>query len=143
MSSWRCTVEGALIRVSPGQPAPLGSTWDGEGTNFALFSENGHRVELCLFNHPDDAVEAERVELKERSDQVWHAYLPDVRPGQAYGYRVHGPHSPAEGYRFNPAKLLLDTYSKAISGTIKWSDALSGYPVRSGDPDRDLALDSQ
>ncbi|HEX6408830.1 MAG TPA: glycogen debranching protein GlgX [Gemmatimonadales bacterium] len=136
-----CTFEAALIR--PGQPAPLGATWDGEGTNFALFSENGHRVELCLFNHPDDAVEFERVELKERDDQVWHAYLLDVRPGQAYGYRVHGPHAPTEGQRFNPAKLLLDPYAKAISGTIQWSDALSGYPVRSDDPGRDLALDSQ
>ncbi|MFL5477132.1 MAG: glycogen debranching enzyme GlgX, partial [Gemmatimonadales bacterium] len=120
------------MRVWPGHPAPLGATWEGEGTNFALFSANGHRVELCLFNHPDDAVEAERVELKEPSDQVWHAYLPDVRPGQAYGYRVHGPHAPAEGHRFNPAKLLLDPYAKAISGTLQWSDALAGYPVRSG-----------
>ena len=138
-----CTSEAALIRVRPGQPAPLGATWDGEGTNFALFSENGHRVELCLFNHPDDAVEAQRIELKERNDQVWHGYLPDVRPGQAYGYRIHGPHAPAEGHRFNPAKLLLDPYGRAISGTVQWSDALSGYPVRSGDPARDLAIDSQ
>jgi len=98
---------------------------------------------LCLFDHPEDAVEAERVELREKSDQVWHAYLPDVRPGQAYGYRVHGPHAPSEGQRFNPAKLLLDPYAKAISGTVKWNDALSGYPVRSTDPNRDLALDSQ
>jgi isoamylase len=100
-------------------------------------------VELCLFNHQDDAVEAERIELQERSDQVWHAYVPHIRPGQAYGYRVHGPHAPAQGHRFNPAKLLLDPYGKAISGTVKWSDALSGYPVRSSDPDRDLALDAQ
>jgi isoamylase len=100
-------------------------------------------VELCLFDHPDDGVEAERIPLRERSDQVWHAYLPDVRPGQAYGYRVHGPHAPGEGHRYNPAKLLLDPYGKAISGTVKWSDALSGYPVRSTDPDRDLQLDAQ
>jgi len=96
-----------------------------------------------LFNHPDDLVEVERVELRERRDQVWHAYLPDIRPGQAYGYRVHGPHAPAQGHRFNPAKLLFDPYAKAISGTVKWSDALSGYPVRSSDPDRDLAPDAQ
>ena len=96
-----------------------------------------------MFNHPDDLVEVERVELRERRDQVWHAYLPDIRPGQAYGYRVHGPHAPAQGHRFNPAKLLFDPYAKAISGTVKWSDALSGYPVRSSDPDRDLAPDAQ
>jgi glycogen operon protein len=123
--------------------APLGASWDGEGTNFALFSEHGTRVELCLFEHPDDAVESERIQLRERSDQVWHAYLPDARPGQAYGYRVEGPYAPGQGHRFNPAKLLVDPYGKAISGTVKWSDALSGYPVRSGDPDRDLTADTQ
>ena len=132
-----------MIRVWPGVPAPLGATWDGEGTNFAIFSEHATRVELCLYAHPDDAVEASRVELRERTDQIWHAYLPDVRPGQYYGYRVHGPHAPAEGDRFNPAKLLIDPYAKAISGTIKWSDALSGYPVRSSSPDRDLVADPQ
>jgi len=88
-------------------------------------------------------VEAERIPLRERTDQVWHAYLPDVRPGQAYGFRVHGPHAPSEGHRFNPAKLLLDPYAKAISGTAKWSDALSGYPLRSNDPERDLVPDPQ
>ncbi|MGH7508135.1 MAG: glycogen debranching protein GlgX [Gemmatimonadales bacterium] len=132
-----------MIRVWPGVPAPLGATWDGEGTNFAIFSEHATRVELCFFASPDDAVEASRVELRERTDQIWHAYLPDVRPGQCYGYRVHGPQAPEDGHRFNPAKLLIDPYAKAISGTIKWSDALSGYPVRSADPDRDLIADSQ
>ena len=132
-----------MIRVWPGLPAPLGATWDGEGTNFAVYSEHGTRVELCLFRHPDDKVEAERIPLPERSDLVWHGYLPDVRPGQAYGFRVHGPHSPAEGHRFNPAKLLLDPYAKAISGTVEWSDALTGYPVRSQDPDRDLTLNAE
>jgi isoamylase len=132
-----------VTRVWPGVTAPLGATWDGEGTNFAIFSEHASRVELCLFAHPDDAVESTRVELRERTDQIWHAYLPDVRPGQCYGYRVHGSHAPAEGHRFNPAKLLIDPYAKAISGTIKWSDTLSGYPVRSSDPDRDLVADSQ
>ncbi|HEX2611410.1 MAG TPA: hypothetical protein VHK68_10405, partial [Gemmatimonadales bacterium] len=128
-----------MTRVWPGRPAPLGATWDGEGTNFAIFSEHATSVELCLFLHPEDPAETERIQLRERTDQIWHAYLPDVRPGQAYGYRVHGPHSPAQGHRFNPAKLLVDPYAKAISGTVEWSDALSGYPVRSADPDRDLA----
>jgi isoamylase len=132
-----------VIRVWPGAPAPLGATWDGEGTNFALFSEHATGVELCLFAGPDDAVETSRVTLRERTDQIWHAYLPDVRPGQCYGFRVHGAHAPDQGHRFNPAKLLVDPYAKAISGTIKWSDALSGYPVRSPDADRDLVLDSQ
>jgi glycogen operon protein len=122
---------------------PLGATWDGEGTNFALFSEHGSSVELCLFHHPNDAREAERIQLRERTGQIWHAYLPEVRPGRAYGYRVQGPADPAQGHRFNPAKLLLDPYAKAISGTVKWSDVLSGYPVRSTDPNRDLILDSQ
>ena len=132
-----------MSRVWPGVPTPLGATWDGEGTNFAIFSEHATRVELCLYHHPDDVLEANHVELRERTDQIWHAYLPDVRPGQYYGYRVHGPYAPAEGHRFNPAKLLVDPYAKAISGTIKWSDALSGYPVRSSSPDRDLIADSQ
>jgi isoamylase len=132
-----------MTRVWPGASAPLGATWNGEGTNFAIFSEHGQKVELCLFDHPGAATESERIPLQERTDQIWHAYLPDVRPGQAYGYRVHGPYAPAEGHRFNPAKLLLDPYAKAISGTVQWSDALSGYPVRSTDPDRDLVADNQ
>jgi isoamylase len=97
-----------VTRARPGAPAPLGATWDGEGTNFAIYSEHATQVELCLFDHVEDAVAAERIALQERTDQVWHAHLPDVRPGQAYGYRVHGPDAPYEGHRFNPAKLLLD-----------------------------------
>ena len=130
-----------MTRVWPGVPAPLGASWDGEGTNFAVFSEHASRVELCLFDQPGDAREAGRVELRERTGDIWHGYLPDTRPGQAYGYRVHGPYAPHLGHRFNPAKLLLDPYAKAISGTIGWSDALAGYPVRSSDPDRDLIAD--
>ena len=130
-----------MTRVWPGVPAPLGASWDGEGTNFAVFSEHASRVELCLFDQPGDAREAGRVELRERTGDIWHGYLPDTRPGQAYGYRVHGPYAPHLGHRFNPAKLLLDPYAKAISGTIGWSDALAGYPVRSSDPDRDLITD--
>ncbi len=131
-----------MIRVWPGAPAPLGATWDGEGTNFAIFSEHATQVELCLFTDPESAAETQRIDLAERSGHVWHGYLPDVRPGQGYGYRVHGPHAPSEGHRFNPAKLLLDPYAKAISGAIKWSDALAGYPIRSSDPDRDLIADT-
>ena len=125
-----------------GSAPPLGATWDGEGTTFAIFSRHATRVELCLFAHLQDAAETARVELQPTED-VWHVYLPGVRPGQAYGYRVHGPHAPAEGHRFNPAKLLLDPYAKAISGAIQWSDALAGYPLRSTDPNRDLIPDPQ
>jgi isoamylase len=128
---------------SSGSPAPLGATWDGEGTNFALFSRPGTRVELCLFARSGDSVDSGRVELSRRADGVWQAYLPQVRPGQAYGYRVHGPYDPLAGHRFNPAKLLLDPYAKAISGTMRWSDTLSSHPPGSADPDRDLIADPQ
>jgi isoamylase len=131
-----------MRRVWPGAPAALGASWDGEGTNFAVFSEHASRVELCLFEQPGDAREAERVDLPERTGDIWHGYLPGARPGEAYGYRVHGPHAPHLGHRFNPAKLLLDPYAKAISGTIGWSDGLAGYPVRSSDPERDLVIDN-
>ncbi|MGH3116186.1 MAG: glycogen debranching protein GlgX [Gaiellales bacterium] len=132
-----------MIRAWPGAPSPLGATWDGEGTNFALFSEHATAVDLCLFAGPGDAAESARIRLRERTDQIWHAYLPDVRPGQLYGYRVQGPYSPAEGHRFNPAKLLLDPYAKAVSGTIRWSDALSGYAIGAPEAERDLVPDPQ
>jgi isoamylase len=131
-----------MIRVWPGASAPLGATWDGEGTNFAIFSEHATAVELCLFDHPEDAVGRARIHLVERTDLVWHAYLPDVRPGQLYGYRVHGPYEPERGHRFNPAKLLLDPYAKAVSGSIRWSDALSAYSMRAPEADRDLQPDT-
>ncbi|HEX2220226.1 MAG TPA: glycogen debranching protein GlgX [Gemmatimonadales bacterium] len=130
------------MRVWPGSPTPLGATWDGEGTNFALFSEHADAVDLCLFGRPEDSDEVSRIRLRERTDQIWHAYLPDVRPGQLYGYRVHGPYAPAKGHRFNPAKLLLDPYAKAISGTIRWSDALSGYSMEPPIETRDLVPDA-
>src|ERR687897_2644273 len=117
------------MRVWSGQPFPLGATWDGAGVNFALFSEHATGVELCLFDSIDDQSERERIRLTEREGMVWHCYLPDVRPGQLYGYRVHGPYRPAEGLRFNAAKLLIDPYAKAISGTIDWSDSLFAYKV--------------
>jgi glycogen operon protein len=129
------------MRVWPGQPYPQGATWNGAGVNFALFSENATGVELCLFDGPDGTEEVARIQITEQTDQVWHIYLPEVRPGQRYGYRVHGPYVPQEGQRFNPAKLLLDPYAKAIAGTIKWSDALFGYTV--GHPDADLSRDER
>ena len=106
--------------VRPGVPFPLGPTWDGSGTNFSLFSENAERVELCLFD--GDEVE-ERVEVREHTVHNWRCYLPGVGPGQRYGYRVHGQWSPAEGRRFNAAKLLIDPYAKAIEGPIRYDRA--------------------
>jgi len=126
------------MRTRPGHSSPLGATWDGSGVNFALFSENGTGVELCLFGDGDEEV---RVPVTERTDQVWHVYLPEIRPGQRYGYRVHGPYDPAAGHRFNPAKLLLDPYAKAIDGTVRWSDALFGYPI--GHAEADLVADDR
>ena len=123
------------MRVWPGRPYPLGASWDGVGVNFALFSEHATGVELCLFQEPDDAEEAARMRLTERTDQVWHCYLPDARPGQFYGYRVQGPYAPAEGHRFNAAKLLIDPYAKAITGAITWSNDLFAYTVGSGNED--------
>jgi isoamylase len=117
------------MRVWPGRPYPLGATWDGTGVNFAIFSEHATGVELCLFRDPEDAVAAAKIWLTERTDQVWHCYLPDARPGQYYGYRVHGPYAPEQGFRFNPAKLLIDPYAKAITGAIKWGDHLFAYRV--------------
>src|SRR5574342_142302 len=129
------------MRVQPGQPYPLGATWDGEGVNFALFSEHATGVDLCLFDRPDDTKESDRIPMRERTNMVWHAYLPDARPGLLYGYRVHGPYAPEQGHRFNPAKLLLDPYAKAITGIVHWHEALFGYPI--GHPEADLARDDR
>jgi len=129
------------MKVWPGNPYPLGATWDGSGVNFALFSENATGVELCLFDGENRNQEIKRVRMTEQTDQVWHVYLPEVRPGQLYGYRVYGPYSPAEGHRFNPSKLLLDPYAKSIAGPIRWIDALFGYTI--GHPDADLSLDER
>ena len=123
------------MRVWPGDPYPLGATWNGQGVNFAIFSERATGVELCLFDDPHDATESARIQLRERTDQVWHCYLPDARPGQLYGYRVHGPYAPERGHRFNPAKLLIDPYAKAISGGINWSNALYAYKIGSARSD--------
>src|SRR5690349_10927273 len=126
------------MRVWPGSPYPLGASWDGEGVNFALFSENATGVELCLFASPDDAVETHRIPMTEKTDFVWHCYLADVRPGQFYGYRVHGPYDPRIGYRFNASNLLIDPYAKALTAPVKWSNALFGYKV--GSPLEDLEI---
>jgi glycogen operon protein len=125
------------LRVEPGLPHPLGATWDGGGVNFALFSAHATKVELCLFD-PKGKRETERVALPEFTHEVWHGYLPEVRPGQLYGYRVHGPYDPAAGHRFNPNKLLIDPYAKALHGEIRWHDAHFGYRLGSSrvTPDR-------
>ena len=121
-----------------GHPQPLGANWDGEGVNFALFSERADRVELCLFDSRTRR-ETERIAMRWQTNQVWHCYLPEARPGLLYGYRVHGPYDPKQGLRFNPNKLLLDPYAKQIDGGIKWSDALFGYRV--GGAREDLTMD--
>ncbi|WJI15874.1 glycogen debranching protein GlgX [Pseudoxanthomonas winnipegensis] len=125
-------------RVREGRPFPRGATYDGKGTNFALFSANATAVELCLF---DEAGNETRIELPEYTNEIWHGYLPDVGPGQRYGYRVHGPYAPAEGHRFNPNKLLLDPYAVEIEGDLIWADELYGYTV--GHPDGDLSFDER
>ncbi|GAA1126031.1 glycogen debranching protein GlgX [Microbacterium aurantiacum] len=118
------------VQTWPGSSYPLGATFDGNGTNFALFSEGAEKVELCLFD--DDGTET-RIELIDVDAYVWHAYLPEVRPGQVYGYRVHGPYDPANGMRFNPNKVLLDPYAKAVNGQVAWGQSVFGYDF--GDPD--------
>ncbi|MFC0410751.1 glycogen debranching protein GlgX [Roseomonas elaeocarpi] len=120
------------IRVREGRPFPLGATWDGLGVNFALFSANATKVELCLFD-PKGEREIDRVVMPEYTDEVFHCYLPDARPGTVYGYRVHGPYDPANGHRFNPNKLLLDPYAKGLVGELKWDPSHFGYVMESGD----------
>ncbi|MDH4086085.1 MAG: glycogen debranching protein GlgX [Nitrospira sp.] len=129
------------MRIWPGKPYPLGATWDGEGVNFALFSEHATAVELCLFDGPDSDKESHRIRIEERTDQVWHTYIPGLWPGQHYGYRVHGPYAPHEGHRFNHHKLLIDPYAKSIAGTIEWSDAMFAYQL--GDQKADLSFDTR
>lgn len=127
------------MRIWSGNPYPLGATWDGRGVNFALFSEHAERVELCLFDSVDADRESQRIVLLEYTDQVWHGYLPDIRPGQIYGYRVYGPYLPEAGHRFNPNKVLLDPYAKAVVRPVQWCPAMYGYRI--GDPDGDLSFD--
>ncbi len=134
------SAKAPLQRVWPGNPTPLGANWDGSGTNFALFSAHAEKVELCLFDE-DGVTERARIELPEYTHEVWHGYLPDVRPGTLYGYRVHGVYDPDAGHRFNANKLLMDPYAKALIGELVWDDALFGY--RAGDPDEDLSFDER
>jgi len=129
------------MRVWPGAPHPLGATWDGEGVNFAIFSEHASSVELCLFERSGDGKPFATIAMPLATDRVWHCYLPDARPGLLYGYRIDGPWAPDEGHRFNRSKLLLDPYAKATSGSIRWSDELFGYTI--GDPAEDLAIDGR
>jgi glycogen operon protein len=127
--------------VWPGAPYPLGATWDGLGVNFALFSAHATRVELCLFDSPTATRESRRVVLPERTAMVWHGYLPEARPGQLYGYRVHGPYDPSQGHRFNPNKVVLDPYAKAIGRMVQWNNfEMFGYEV--GSPQADLSYDA-
>ena len=127
-------------RIREGLPFPLGATWDGLGVNFALFSANATKVELCLFDPATDE-EIERIELPEYTDEIYHGYLPDAHPGLIYGYRVYGPYDPQNGHRFNPNKLLIDPYAKQLVGQLKWSEALFGYTI--GHPDGDLSFDER
>ena len=127
-------------RLREGQPFPLGANWDGLGVNFALFSANATKVELCLFDL-EGKKELERIEMPEYTDEVWHCYLPDARPGTVYGYRVHGPYEPDNGHRFNPNKLVIDPYAKQLVGGLEWNDALFGYTI--GHADQDLSFDER
>jgi len=132
------TMSAPITAVWPGKPYPQGAEWDGEGVNFALFSEHASGVELCLFDARGRR-ELQRIRMPEQTDQVWHCYLPEARPGTLYGYRVHGPYHPQDGHRFNPNKLLLDPYAKSLAGPLAWSDAHFGYRI--GSQHADLSMD--
>ncbi|MCF0055032.1 glycogen debranching protein GlgX [Dyadobacter sp. CY356] len=127
--------QGEEVRTLPGKPYPLGATWDGKGINFALFSENADGVELCLFEPENESEEFIKIKIEEVTHHIWHVYVPDLNPGQLYGYRVYGPHDPENGHRFNPNKLLLDPYCKAINGTVRWDSAVFGYQFESEEKD--------
>jgi isoamylase len=123
------------VPVWPGEAYPLGSSWDGKGTNFALYSENATGVELCLF---DDKNKETRIQLTEVNNYIWHGYLPGIGPGQRYGFRVHGSFAPEQGHRLNPNKLLIDPYAKALDGEIQYGEEIFGYGLE--DPEEDLAF---
>ncbi|HEX2958455.1 MAG TPA: hypothetical protein VHO70_16585 [Chitinispirillaceae bacterium] len=127
------------MKIWPGYSYPLGATWNGAGVNFALFSEYATSVELCLFD--SSGKEIAKIQMEDNTDQVYHLYLPDIRPGQLYGYRVHGPYDPSRGLRYNHNKLLIDPYAKAIAGDISWNDSVFGY--KKGDPNIDLSFDER
>ncbi len=130
----------APISVWRGKPAPLGASWDGAGVNFALYSENAEGVDLCVFD-PKGRREIARIDIRERTNFVWHCYLPEARPGLLYGYRVHGPYAPERGDRFNAHKLLLDPYARLVAGPLRWTDAHYGYRV--GSRREDLSFDTR
>ncbi len=129
------------MQISEGKPYPLGATWDGLGVNFALFSENATKVELCLFDSAESTQETHRITLPEYNAHVWHGFVRDIRPGQLYGYRVYGPYEPDKGMRFNPNKVLSDPYAKSIPRSVKWDDSLFGYTI--GHKDLDLSMDTR
>jgi len=133
--------ELVLPKMAKGRPFPLGATWDGNGVNFALYAEHATGVELCLFEEANGAHESGRFFLPQKSQHVWHGYLPGLKPGQLYGYRVHGPYDPDSGHRFNPSKLVVDPYARALAGEMQWSDAMLGYAI--GGPEQDMALDDR
>ena len=133
-------VDRRSARVWPGLPYPLGATWDGRGTNFAVFSAHAEKVELCLFD-ATGRTEVARMLLPEYTHEIWHGYFPDVRPGQLYGYRVYGPYDPHAGHRFNHHKLLIDPYARALVGGLRWSDAHYGYTI--GHDNKDLSFDTR
>jgi len=132
--------DSTASRIREGLPFPLGANWDGLGVNFAIFSANATKVELCLFDSTGET-ELERIELPEYTDEIFHGYLPDAHPGLVYGYRVYGPYDPKNGHRFNHNKLLIDPYAKQLVGELKWSEALFGYTI--GHPDDDLSFDER
>ncbi|HET6370563.1 MAG TPA: glycogen debranching protein GlgX, partial [Nitrospiria bacterium] len=128
------------MRTMPGAPYPLGATWDGMGVNFAIFSENATGVELCLFDSIQASKEFARIKLTERTNRIWHVYLPDARPGWLYGFRVYGPYDPSSGHRFNPEKVLVDPYAKTIVRKTRWNNSMFGYAI--DNPSGDLVPDS-
>ena len=127
-------------RITAGLPYPLGASWDGDGVNFAVFSGNASRIELCLFSN-DGRKEVERLDFAEREGDIWHMHVAGLTPGDLYGFRAHGPYAPEEGHRFNPNKLLIDPYARALEGRLRWSDALMGYRI--GSPRGDLSFDGR
>ncbi len=135
------TQEHQGLHIRPGAPYPRGATWDGIGVNFALHSANAERVELLLFDHRDDPEPSVTFDLPERTGPIWHGYVTNLRPGQLYGYRIYGPYDPANGHRFNPNKVILDPYAKAIGRPLRWDDSLFGYTI--GSDDEDLSFDDR
>ncbi len=129
------------MKVLPGRPEPLGAHWDGQGVNFAVASVHAEAIELLLFDRPEDPEPAQVVPLPGRTGPTWHGYIPGLRPGQLYGYRAYGPYDPSRGHRYNPHKVLLDPYAKAIGRPLRWHDGLYGYRV--GDPEGDLSFDAR